>query len=56
MYMPTTKKIEGFYKADNFIDDIAFGAFLLVFCDLNTYWDGFVIMLLQTDVHFDVNS
>ncbi len=31
---PNTEKIEEFYKADNFINDIAFGAF----CDLNTYF------------------
>ncbi len=34
-----SKKIVGFYKGDNFINDtcIAFGASLFVFCDLNTY-------------------
>ncbi len=31
-------KIEGFYKSDNFINDIAFGASLFIFCDLNTYF------------------
>ncbi len=38
---PNSKKIEGFYKADNFINfttDIAFGASLFVFYDLNTYF------------------
>ncbi len=34
---PNSVKIEGFYKGDNFINDIAFGASLFVFCDLNTY-------------------
>ncbi len=34
---PNSEKIEGFYKGDNFINDIAFGASLFVFCDLNTY-------------------
>ncbi len=34
---PNSKKIEGFYKGDNFINDIAFGDSLFVFCDLNTY-------------------
>ncbi len=33
-----SKKIVGFYKDDNFINDIAFGASLFVFCDLNTYF------------------
>ncbi len=33
-----TEKSEGFYKADNFINDIAFGASLFVLCDLNTYF------------------
>ncbi len=28
---PNTEKIEGFYKADNFINVIAFGASLFVF-------------------------
>ncbi len=35
---PKSEKIEGFYKGDNFINDIAFGASLFVFCDLNTYF------------------
>ncbi len=35
---PNSEKIEGFYKGDNFINDIAFGASLLAFCDLNTYF------------------
>ncbi len=34
---PNFEKIEGFYKGDNFINDIAFKASLFVFCDLNTY-------------------
>ncbi len=36
---PNSKKIEEFYKADNCINDIAFGAYLFVFCDLNTYFN-----------------
>ncbi len=35
---PNSEKIEGFYKVDNFINDIAFGASLFVLCDLNTYF------------------
>ncbi len=35
---PNTEKMEGFYKADNFINDIALGVSLFVFCDLNTYF------------------
>ncbi len=35
---PNSEKVEGFYKGDNFINDIAFGASLFVFCDLNTYF------------------
>ncbi len=35
---PNSEKIEGFYKGDNFINDIAFGVSLFVFCDLNTYF------------------
>ncbi len=35
---PNSEKIEGFCKGDNFINDIAFGASLFVFCDLNTYF------------------
>ncbi len=34
---PNSEKINGFYKGDNFINDIAFGASLFVFCDLNTF-------------------
>ncbi len=34
---PNTEKIEGFYKADNFINDTAFGVSLFVFCDLNIH-------------------
>ncbi len=33
---PNSEKMEGIYKADNFINDIAFGASLF-FCNLNTY-------------------
>ncbi len=36
--VPNSEKIEGFCKGDNFINDIAFGAFLFDFCDLNTYF------------------
>ncbi len=35
---PKSDKMEGIYKADNFINDIAFGASLFIFCDLNTYF------------------
>ncbi len=35
---PNSEKKEGFYKGDNFINDIAFGDSLFVFCDLNTYF------------------
>ncbi len=35
---PNSEKIEGFYKGDNFINDIAYGTSLFVFCDLNTYF------------------
>ncbi len=35
---PNSKKIEGFYKGVNFINDIAFGDSLFVFRDLNTYF------------------
>ncbi len=35
---PNSEKIEGFYNSDNFINDIAFGASLFIFCDLNTYF------------------
>ncbi len=34
---PNSEKIEGFYKGDNFINDIAFGVSLFVFCNLNAY-------------------
>ncbi len=30
--------MEGIYKADNFINDIAFGASLFILCDLKTYF------------------
>ncbi len=35
---PNSEKLEGIYKTDNFIDDIAFGASLFVFFDLNTHF------------------
>ncbi len=35
---PNSEKMEGTYKTDNFIKDIAFGASLFVFFDLNTHF------------------
>ncbi len=35
---PYSEKVEGFYKAKNFINDIKFGTSLFVYCDLNTYF------------------
>ncbi len=35
---PTSEKMEGIYKTDNFINDFACGASLFVFFDLNTYF------------------
>ncbi len=35
---PMSEKMEGIYKTDNFINDIAFGTSLFVFLDLNTYF------------------
>ncbi len=35
---PNSEKVEVFYKAKNFINDIAFVTSLLVLCDLNTYF------------------
>ncbi len=35
---PKSDKVEGFYKAKNFINDIAFGTSLFIFYDLNTYF------------------
>ncbi len=35
---PNSAKVEGFYKTENFINDIAFGTPLFVLCDLNTYF------------------
>ncbi len=35
---PNSENIEEFYKVDNFINNIAFGASLVVFCDLSTYF------------------
>ncbi len=37
-FHPNSKNIEGFYKADNCNNAIAFGVSLFVFCDLNTYF------------------
>ncbi len=35
---PNSEKMEGIYKTNNFINDIAFGTSLFVFFDLNTYF------------------
>ncbi len=35
---PNSEKMDGIYKTDNFINDIAFGTSLFVFFDLNTYF------------------
>ncbi len=35
---PHSEKMEGFYKTENCINDIAFGTSLFVFFDLNTYF------------------
>ncbi len=35
---PNSKKVEGLCKSKNVMNDIAFGASLFVFCDLNTYF------------------
>ncbi len=35
---PNSEKMEEIYKTDNFISDIAFGASLFVFFDLNTWF------------------
>ncbi len=35
---PNCEKMEIIYKTDNFNKDIAFGASLFVFCDLNTHF------------------
>ncbi len=35
---PNSEKMEGIHKTDDLINDIAFGASLFVFCDLNTYF------------------
>ncbi len=32
---PNSEKMEGIYNAHDFINDIAFGASVFVFCDLN---------------------
>ncbi len=36
---PNSEKVEGFYKSKNFINDIAFGTSLFVFCELNIYFN-----------------
>ncbi len=33
-----SEKMEGIYKADNFINDIEFRASLFIFYDINTYF------------------
>ncbi len=33
---PNSEKVEGFYKAKNIINDVAFWDFLFVFCNLDT--------------------
>ncbi len=33
-----SEKVEGLYKAKNFINDIAFETSLFIFCDLNIYF------------------
>ncbi len=35
---PNSEKMEGIYKADDFIIYIVFRASLFIFCDLNTYF------------------
>ncbi len=35
---PNSEKKKGIYKTDNFINDIAFGASLFIFFDLNTHF------------------
>ncbi len=35
---PNSEKVKGFYTAKNFINDIALGTSLFVFCDLNAYF------------------
>ncbi len=48
---PNSEKIVGFYKGDNFINDIAFGDSLFIFCDLNTYFQfQFAINFSQSPV------
>ncbi len=50
---PNSVKIEGFYKGDNFINDIAFEASSFVFCDLNTYFQFlFAVNFSQSSVFF----
>ncbi len=35
---PNSERMEGIYTADDYINYIAFGVSLFVFCDLNTYF------------------
>ncbi len=35
---PNSEKVEGFYKAKNFINNLAFATSLFFFYDLNTYF------------------
>ncbi len=50
---PNSEKMEGFHKGDNFINDIAFGASLFVFSDLNIHFQfKFAINFLQSPVIF----
>ncbi len=35
---PNSQKMAGIYKTETFINDVAFGASLFVFCDLNTHF------------------
>ncbi len=43
-----SEKTEGFFKIDNFINDIAFRASLCVFCDLNKY----IVIFLGAPIMF----
>ncbi len=46
-------RIYRFYKSDNFINDIAFGASSFVLCDLNTYFQFWsAINFLRSPVIF----
>ncbi len=35
---PNSEKMDGFYKAENCMNDIAFGVYLFVSCELNAYF------------------